>query len=127
MARQWRQTPLKPQGAQTTVSRRSRQSPDIRLWQSAKSNFTGSAGSIVASFRVISSAIRQVRERRRVKPIDRLMFSTWVSTGIRSRDGDTEVQRPKSGGSRRTIQRRKRSEEHTSELQSHHDIVCRLL
>src|SRR2546426_5022442 len=108
MARQWRQTPLKPQGAQTTVSRRSRQSPDIRLWQSAKSNFTGSAGSIVASFRVISSAIRQVRERRRVKPIDRLMFSTWVSTRLQRRDGGTQGQRAKSRGSPRTLQRREK-------------------
>src|SRR2546422_10535241 len=98
MARQWRQTPLKPQGAQTTVSRRSRQSPDIRLWQSAKSNLTGSAGSIVASFRVISSAIRQLRERRRVKPIDRLMFSTGGATRLRSRDGDPAAQRAKHGG-----------------------------
>jgi len=38
----------------------------------------------------------------------RLMFSTCVSTGISSRAGDTEVQSPKSGGSRRTIQRRNR-------------------
>src|SRR5437667_8495153 len=32
---------------------------------------------------------------------------------------DTEAARPRS--------RRTRSEEHTSELQSHHDLVCRLL
>jgi len=40
--------------------------------------------------------------------MERLMFSTWVSTGMSRRDGATDVQRPKSGGSRRTIQRRKR-------------------
>src|SRR3989441_6651549 len=72
---QWRQMGLKPQGAQTTASRRSRQSPDIRLWQSAKSYFTGSSGSIAASRRVISSAMRQVRDFRRVRPMDRAMFS----------------------------------------------------
>jgi hypothetical protein len=76
------------------------------LWQSAKSNFTGSAASTSASRCVISSAMRQVRERRRVRPIERLMFSTWVSTGISRREGDTDVHRPKSGGSRRTIQRK---------------------
>src|SRR5437773_9462716 len=35
-----------------------------------------------------------------------------------------------AGRARRTVQmvfRRVRSEEHTSELQSHHDLVCRLL
>src|SRR3989449_10636737 len=108
MARQWRQTPLKPQGAQTTVSRRSRQSPDIRLWQSAKSNLTGSAGSIVASFRVISSAIRQVREGRGGQPIDRVMFSTGGAPGIRGREGDTQGQRAKGGGAPAATQARER-------------------
>ena len=69
---------------------------------------TGSAGSRTASRAVISSAMRQLRERRCVSPMARLMFSMWVSTGISRRDGDTDVQRPKSGDSRRTIQRRKR-------------------
>jgi hypothetical protein len=78
----------------------------MRLWQRAKSYFTGSAGSTAARRAVISSAIFQVRERRRVRPIARLMFSTWVSIGITSRAGDTESHNPKSGGSRRTIQRR---------------------
>src|SRR2546426_4004732 len=105
---QWRQMGLKPQGAQTTASRRSRQSPDIRLWQSAKSYFTGSSRSIAASRRVISSAIRPVRDFPRVRPMDREMFSTWVSTGVKSRSGATAVHRPKSGGLRRTIQRRNR-------------------
>src|SRR5436309_14432901 len=105
---QWRQMGLKPQGGQTTASRRSRQSPDIRLWQRATSYSTGSSGSIAASRRVISSAMREVRDFRRVRPMDRAMFSTWVSTGIKSRAGATAVHRPKSGGSRRTIQRRNR-------------------
>src|SRR5262249_40347943 len=106
--RQCRQTALKPQGAQTLASRRSRQSPDIRLWQSAKSNFTGSAASTAASRPVISSAMRQLRERRRVSPIERLMFSMCVSIGITRREGETEGHSPRSGGSRRTIQRRQR-------------------
>ena len=38
--------------------------------------------------------------------VERLMFSIWVSIGINRRAGDTDVHRPKSGGSRRTIQRR---------------------
>ena len=37
------------------------------------------------------------------------MFSMCVSTGMRSAAGGTPVHNPKSGGSRRTIQRRKRS------------------
>ena len=47
--RQWRQTGRRPHGAHTTASRRSRQSPDMRLWQSAKSYFTGSSGSSARS------------------------------------------------------------------------------
>src|SRR3989442_4565017 len=73
---QWRQMGLKPQGAQTAESRRSRQSPDIRLWQSAKSYFTGSARSISASRRGISSGLRQVRDLPRGKPIAAGMVST---------------------------------------------------
>ena len=42
--RQWRHTGRSPQGAQTAASRRFRHWPDMRLWQSAKSYFTGSAG-----------------------------------------------------------------------------------
>src|SRR5437773_12101306 len=34
---------------------------------------------------------------------------------------------PRARSERRTARGRHRSEEHTSELQSHHDIVCRLL
>ncbi len=37
------------------------------------------------------------------------MFSMWVSTGISSAAGGTARQRPKSGASRRIIQRRKSS------------------
>src|SRR3989442_2884140 len=66
---QWRQMGLKPQGAQTAESRRSRQSPDIPLWQSAKAYFTGSPGSISPSPPVISSAIPPVRDFRPPKPI----------------------------------------------------------
>src|SRR5437667_1460578 len=35
--------------------------------------------------------------------------------------------RPRGTASARCVPNRKRSEEHTSELQSHHDLVCRLL
>ncbi len=63
---------------------------------------------MAASEAVISSAIFQFRDFRRVRPMARLMFSTCVSTGMSSRFGDTEVHKPKSGGSRRTIQRRNR-------------------
>ncbi len=103
-------TPAAGRTARTRrASRRSRQSPDIRLWQSEKSYFTGSAGSSSRRRAVISSAIFQFRLRRRVSPIERAMFSMWVSTGISSARGGMSRQRPKSGGSRRTIQRRKRS------------------
>ena len=78
----------------------------MRLWQSAKSYFTGSCGSSLRSRAVISSTIFRLRVRRRVSPIERAMFSMWVSTGMRSAEGGTSVHAPKSGGSRLTIQRR---------------------
>src|SRR5260370_1203530 len=61
---QCRQTALNPHGAQTCASRRSRQSPDIRLWQRAKSYFTASAGPFTARRAVIPTAILTARERR---------------------------------------------------------------
>ena len=79
------------------------------MWQREKSYFTGSVGSSRRSPRVISSVIFQLRLRRRVSPSARAMFSMWVSTGIRSAAGGIAVQSPKSGASRRIIQRRKSS------------------
>src|SRR3989442_241202 len=61
---------------------------------------------MAASESVMSSAMRQFRDFRRVRPMARLMFSTCGSTGISSRAGDTEVQSPKSGRPARTIARR---------------------
>ncbi len=107
--RQWRHTGRSRHGAHTIASRRSRHWPDIRVWQSEKSYFTGSAGSSSRSPLVISSVIFQFRLRRRVRPSERAMFSMWVSTGMRSAAGGISVQSPKSGASRRTIQRRKSS------------------
>ncbi|OGK79970.1 MAG: hypothetical protein A2X53_00660 [Candidatus Rokubacteria bacterium GWA2_70_23] len=73
---QCRHTAWRAQGAQTTASRRSRQSPDMRLWQSEKSYLTGSSGSSARRLAVISSAIFQLRLRRRVSPSARAMCST---------------------------------------------------
>src|SRR5437773_8988316 len=50
---------------------------------------------------------------------------------ISSSTGPTSTRRPcvcrSSSATRRPCPRARRSEEHTSELQSHHDLVCRLL
>src|SRR6266851_1651550 len=104
LPRQWTQTALSPQGAQISASRRLRHWPDMRLWQSAKSYFTGSSGSSSLSPAVLSSTMDQLRLRRRVSPRERAMFSMCVSTGIRSAEGGTSAQIPKSGASRLTIQ-----------------------
>src|SRR5713101_681312 len=106
LPRQWTQTGLSPQGAQISASRRFRHWPDMRLWQRAKSYFTGSSGSSLLSRAVISSTIRQLRLRRRVRPMERAMFSMWVSTGMRSAEAGISGQIPKSGTSCLTIQRR---------------------
>ena len=95
--RQWRHTGRSPHGAQTASTRRSRHWPDIRVWQSEKSYFTGSAGSRRRRPAVISSAIFQFRLRRRVSPSERAMFSICVSTGIRSAAGGNVGPEPEVG------------------------------
>ena len=87
-------------GAHTAASRRSRHWPDIRVWQSEKSYFTGSAGSSERSRAVISSAIFQFRLRRRVRPSERAMFSMCVSTGISSAAGGIVASRGRSPAAR---------------------------
>jgi len=47
--------------------------------------------------------------------LQRLEYRGYDSAGVAIRDADGE------------LKRFRRSEEHTSELQSHHDLVCRLL
>src|SRR5437667_5331756 len=49
------------------------------------------------------------------------------TTLFRSRRRDRAVRHPRHARARRGDLHRQRSEEHTSELQSHHDLVCRLL
>src|SRR5437588_5294182 len=52
------------------------------------------------------------------------LFRSRAADDVRSfvdRGADTEIDQPTR------MTRRKRSEEHTSELQSHSDLVCRLL
>src|SRR5437773_9758156 len=52
-------------------------------------------------------------------------FPTRRSSDLRElRDRDTRRQRQRARAAR---EHDRRSEEHTSELQSHHDLVCRLL
>ena len=77
-------------------------------WQSEKSYFTGSAGSIARSDAVISAAIRQPGLLRRVSRRQAPTRTMCVSSGTTSPAGDTRVQTPTSTASRRTIQRRKR-------------------
>src|SRR5436189_173988 len=56
---------------------------------------------MAASESVMSSAMRQFRDFRRVRPMARLMFSTCVSTGISRRAGDTARQGAASGHTER--------------------------
>src|SRR5437773_7830480 len=56
-------------------------------------------------------------------PLRRLDASHHVSTTIPATISSRKTCCPSSG----TVEARWRSEEHTSELQSHHDLVCRLL
>src|SRR5438034_7172507 len=67
-------------------------------------------------------------EGREVKPIDDGWFSEKHAT---ARNGSSKSQTPNPKFKRRILRAKNgavtRSEEHTSELQSHSDLVCRLL
>jgi len=56
----------------------------------------------------MSAAIFQFGEEYRVNRKQRPSRMTWVSSGMMSREGDTDVHVPRSLASRRTIQRRNR-------------------
>src|SRR5260221_4533361 len=67
----------------------------------------------------ISISLRSAPE---APPGWRLSHSQWRGSKVTSRATTPSVGRPKLG-----VVARERSEEHTAELQSHSDIVCRLL
>src|SRR6267142_3137589 len=56
-------------------------------------------------------------------------YTTLFRSGCRPArsSGGRRGRRPRPGPRRRAVRRRTRSEEHTSELQSHVNLVCRLL
>src|SRR5437667_6554412 len=58
------------------------------------------------------------------------LFRSWRTRAlvkIRAPAASARASRPRSNAARSITKIVSRSEEHTSELQSHHDLVCRLL
>ena len=84
------------------------QRPDIPWWQSAKSYFRGSRGSIFLRAPVISSAAFQSDDTLVVNPRQRAIRAMWVSRGIINFEGAILSQMPISTSFFLTIHLRKR-------------------
>src|SRR5437588_3562948 len=65
-------------------------------------------------------------------PVDHLfaapvLINYFLESGITAKPDDLVIVSPDEGSIKRALVFKERSEEHTSELQSHSDLVCRLL
>src|SRR3712207_8864797 len=67
------------------------------------------------------------RDRRRPRPPGAARDDRGSAAGARPRHAGVVAARPPRGDGRAVGDRRRRSEEHTSELQSRQYLVCRLL